>query len=219
MRIIHGDYPGLHDRLMKFGEPALAVFNSHSLLEHSGFQGNAIVCHPVLHPDRYAARPGSAVTLVNLSESKGGMVFDQLARYMPRREFLGVLGGYGDQYEIERRNVRILPPTQNMRDDVYAKTRVLVMPSLSETFGMVAAEAMCSGIPVIAHPTPGLVECLGSAGLYADRDDLDAWCDIIEDLDRPAAWKRQSKLVRARAAELAADDQVERFVSAVEALL
>lgn len=219
VRIIHGNYPELRQRLLRHGAPALTVFNSHALQDSLKLDSPSIVCHPVLDVERFRTTPGSCITLVNLKEDKGGIVFDQLARYLPGRKFLGVQGGYGDQYEVKRPNVEIIRCTQNMRDDVYRRTGILVMPSKQETFGMVAAEAMCSGIPVIAHPTDGLKECLGPAGLYADRDDLDAWLDIIEDLDQPAKWKRQSKKCEARARVLADDNQVERFVKEVEALL
>lgn len=205
-------------RLSKFGRPALAVFNSHSLLHESGYDGHAIVCHPVLRPERYATKPGTAITLVNLSESKGALLFDQIARFLPGRDFLGVKGGYSPQVEIARPNLTVIRSTRNMRDDVYAKTGILLMPSKAETFGLVAAEAMCSGIPVIAHPTPGLIECLGHAGLYADRDDLDGWIDVISDLGKAKAWRYQSELAKARAAELADDDQIERFVTEMEKL-
>ncbi|MFE2879219.1 hypothetical protein ACFXG6_32815 [Streptomyces roseus] len=44
----------------------------------------------------------------------------------------------------------------------------------------VAVQAFSSGIPVIAHPTLGLIESLGSAGIYAYRDDLNAWLDALQ---------------------------------------
>ncbi|MFI1769152.1 glycosyltransferase family 4 protein [Streptomyces sp. NPDC020800] len=62
-----------------------------------------------------------------------------------------------------------------MREHVYSRSRVMLMPSLYESWGRVAVEAFASGIPVIAHPTPGLVESLGEAGIFAYRDDLNAW--------------------------------------------
>ncbi|MGW8779763.1 hypothetical protein ACWGNM_17115 [Streptomyces sp. NPDC055796] len=46
----------------------------------------------------------------------------------------------------------------------------------------VAVEAFSSGIPVIAHPSLGLIESLGSAGIYAYRDDFQAWGDALSTL-------------------------------------
>ncbi|MFE4971343.1 glycosyltransferase [Kitasatospora sp. NPDC056651] len=57
-------------------------------------------------------------------------------------------------------------PGHAMRERVYARSRVVLMPSSHESWGRVGVEAFASGIPVIAHPTPGLAECLGHAGIY-----------------------------------------------------
>jgi hypothetical protein len=43
------------------------------------------------------------------------------------------------------------------------------MPSHYESWGMVASEAMASGIPVICSDTPGLRENCGDAAIYAER--------------------------------------------------
>ncbi|UQA91872.1 hypothetical protein [Streptomyces halobius] len=43
-------------------------------------------------------------------------------------------------------------------------------------------EPFASGIPVIAHPTPGLVESLGDARIFAYRDDLNAWIHALRSL-------------------------------------
>ncbi|MFZ4156354.1 glycosyltransferase [Streptomyces pseudogriseolus] len=78
------------------------------------------------------------------------------------------------------------------------------MPSLYESWGRVAIEAFASGIPVIAHPTPGLVESLGDAGIFAYRDDLGAWIHALHALKDPANWTQASLRVRARSIELSA---------------
>lgn len=67
-----------------------------------------------------------------------------------------------------------------MRDDVWSRTKVLLIPSNYETYGMVGVEAIASGIPTIAHPTDGLCESLGDAGWFIPRDDVDEWQRVIE---------------------------------------
>jgi glycosyltransferase involved in cell wall biosynthesis len=132
-----------------------------------------IVVHPPLEFERHVVDDtGSAVTLVNLQENKGVRVFQALARRMPDVRFLGVHGTHGQQEIPPIPNVEYLPVTQDMRD-VWRKSRIVLMPSGYESYGMVAAEAQVNGIPVIAHPTPGLQECLGHAGIYIPRDDID----------------------------------------------
>jgi glycosyltransferase involved in cell wall biosynthesis len=106
-----------------------------------------------------------------------------------------------------------------MRDDVYARTRVLLMPSERETWGRVGVEAMCSGIPVIAHPTEGLRESLGVAGMFVDRDDVAGWVRTVHKLmTRANSWRYASRLALKRSAELNPAKSIEQFAERVEAL-
>ena len=65
-----------------------------------------------------------------------------------------------------------MPFTPNPRDfypAVFARTKLLLMPSLwLESFGLVAAEAMLNGIPVLASNRGALPETIGSAGFLLD---------------------------------------------------
>ena len=89
------------------------------------------------------------------------------------------------------------------------------MPSDYESWGMVGVEAMHSGIPVIAHPTPGLRESLADAGTFIDRGDVDAWEAAIRRLyDDEDAFTRARK----RAGELDPVDELDAWVTAVEGL-
>lgn len=196
---------------------ALVVFNSQALAESVDCQGPSVVCHPPVVADEYRTEPGDRVTLINLSEAKGGELFWRLARCSDRK-FLGVRGGYGIQYIDQAPNVEVIPTTPNMRDDVYARTRILLMPSERETWGMTAVEAMASGIPVIAHRTPGLVESIGSAGIFVDRDNGQGWLDEIERLHDEDEWAEASKRALERSAELDPQADLDRFVQSIESL-
>lgn len=61
---------------------------------------------------------------------------------------------------------------------------VFAMPSRGETFGMVYAEAMASGVPVVAGNNTGIPETVpdGEAGLLVDADNTDAIADAISRL-------------------------------------
>lgn len=191
-------------------------------------QPGTIVVRPLVDPDEYATTPGDRVTLVNLRRadggdhdglSKGGETLRALAERMPRVEFLGVTGAYGWQQDMSGLpNVEVLPhvPAHEMRDRVYSRTRVLLVPSSYESWGRVANEAMCSGIPVVASPTPGLRECVGDAGIYVDWRDVDGWVRALQRLAMPGPWKHWSGKARARAEQLRPGPDLARWCDAAE---
>lgn len=188
-----------------------------------------VIVRPLADPGEYATTPGDRVTLVNLRQmdrdpgtgstmGKGAEVFWALAERMPNTRFLGVRGAYGTQMIRDLPNVEVLEHVAHdaMRDKVFARTRVLLMPSSYESWGRVGVEAMASGIPVIAHPTPGLRESLGDAGIFLDRDDTDGWCRALRTLAMPGPYKAASRRALARAGELAPGPDLDRWCDAVE---
>lgn len=188
-------------------EAALLVVNSRWIDETlEGWPGPKLVVRPPVYAADYVTEHHERrVTLLNLAEAKGGPLFFELARRMPDVDFLGVRGAYAAQ-AIPRDvpgNVELLENTPNVVDDVYARTGILLVPSSYESFGRVAIEAASSGIPVLAHPTPGLLESLEAAGIFLDRDDVDAWEQTIRELlDDPELYADRSGRARARALEL-----------------
>lgn len=198
---------------------ALVVANSRASADRlPAFGGEVIVVNPPTFPDRYATTPGDAVTLVNLAPEKGGELFWRIARLCPHIQFLGVVGGYGSQVRLSAPNVEIIDNTSNMRDDVYARTRLLLMPSRHETWGMTAIEAACSGIPTLARPTPGLRESLGLAGNWQDGYVAGAWQQRVMSMLEPERWAEASERASARAALLDPAADIERFCDAIEGL-
>lgn len=170
--------------------------------EWQRFDKPKMVLNPPINPKEYETDHGKKVTLVNLWEDKGSAVFYEMARRFPSVQFLGVKGGYGEQVIKDLPNVTIMEHTDDMRK-VYSDTKVILMPSKYESFGRVGVEAMASGIPTIAHPTPGLKESLGDAGTFADREDYDAWETALKDILKPVKYGKASKLAKARSKELA----------------
>lgn len=216
VRMVHGHVEhGAH----KLAGDALAVFNSEATRSAVAWDGPSVVCHPPVNPADYRTAPGDHVTLVNLCPEKGGELLPLIAKTMPDIPFLGVMGGYGRQHRRSVQNLTIRKPTANMVADVYSQTQIILMPSERETWGMVAVEAMASGIPVIAHPTAGLRECLGPAGIFADRSDLGAWVAEIRRLQDPTEWAASSAAATARAAELDPTASLDRFADSIEQLV
>lgn len=194
----------------------LVVFNSHASRDACGQPARSIMCHPPLTRTAHETIRGDHATLVNLSKAKGAELFRVLCSAMPERPFLGVKGGYGRQVRPYGPNARVMNTTTDMRD-VWSQTRVLLMPSEVETWGMAGVEAMCSGIPVIAHPTEGLRESLGGAGTFVDRSDLGGWIEAIRSLDDPKLYAERSQLAIQRARELSAPSDT--FAQSIESLM
>jgi hypothetical protein len=212
---------GQTEASVRRGGASLLVFNSEQMAAHfAGYRGRSIIVRPPVRLAEYATSPGECITLINVSEDKGAATFYELAGRFPDLKFLGVQGGYGKQVLRKLPNVEILPhtPAGRMRDEVYARTRVLLMPSAHESWGRTAVEAMCAGIPVVATPTEGLKESLGSAGIFAPHDDLDAWEIEIRKLLDKRRWNAASRRAKKRAAELEPSEDLERWCAAVEDL-
>ncbi len=60
-----------------------------------------------------------------------------------------------------------------------------------EAFGMVALEAMCAGVPVVAGPAPGPQYVLGGSGFYYNRRQPD---EVAEAIRRVAQARRDGEL-------------------------
>jgi glycosyltransferase involved in cell wall biosynthesis len=234
--VVHNDMDGTRQHMQQF-PPDLAVWNTEWVrdsLVRGRFVGDedcwlesiptmveppGLVVHPPVMLDEYRTTPGDMVTLINHNADKGGRHFQAIAARMPERRFLAQTGSHGPQVCVPAANLEVAPGTMNIRDDVYARTRVLLMPSVYESYGRTAVEAMASGIPVIANPTPGLREAIGPGGIFVDRDDLDGWVAAIRALDDPETYAAASKAALARADELDPTDDLDRWLTAVTQLI
>lgn len=215
---------------MRRNSPALAVFNTDWMREDYRlwfdqrglrFPRHITVHPPVFGEDYRVEQSGKCITLINMNGDKGGHLFWELVERLPNREFLGVRGAYGEQVVPPRTewpgSVQVyehLPP-QRMRD-VYKRTRVLLMPSNYESYGRTAVEAACSGIPTIAHPTPGLREALGPDGIFCDREQPDQWVAALRRLWTPKGYAKSRQQALAMAARQSPAEDLDRFCDAVE---
>ncbi|MEV7975447.1 glycosyltransferase family 4 protein [Streptomyces sp. NPDC086519] len=217
-------------RDMAAGGTSLAVYNSQWMAREAELffaeypksirPAASLVVRPPVFADEYATKPGKAVTLINCNPEKGGRVLKALAERMPDQQFLAVKGAYGEQILPDLPNVEIVDHVDgaDMRAKVYARTRVLLMPSSYESWGRAGCEALASGIPVVAHPTQGLCESLGEAGIFVDREDVAGYEAVLRKLAAAAEYRLASKRAKARSAELDPAADLAAWCQAVEGL-
>ncbi|MCE0540745.1 glycosyltransferase family 4 protein [Kineosporia rhizophila] len=76
-----------------------------------------------------------------------------------------------------------------------AGASVVVVPSLAETFGMVALEAMSGGTPVVAYDVGNLPSLIGDAGVSVPRDQgpIGLWRAAQELLQEPVRYRAASR--------------------------
>jgi glycosyltransferase involved in cell wall biosynthesis len=102
--------------------------------------------------------------------------------------------------------------------ELYHAHDIFVFPSVSETFGHPMAEAMSSGLPVVASDTPVNREICGDAALYFEPFSVTGLSDCIRRLDQDEKLRVSlPKIGRERALKLFGwDDHVDRLVETME---
>lgn len=182
---------------------------------------DSVIVRPIVDPEEYAISTSREyITLVNLWDgdgktmSKGPHTFYHLAYRFPQYKFLGLAGGYGEQVIKDLPNVTIVENTPRIKEEVYARTKIVLMPSLYESYGRVTVEAAASGIPSILSPTPGLKEAMGDAALYAEPSDYAMWGKHLSHLMTPRGYNRYSKLASERSSLLyeRSKEELETFI-------
>ena len=178
------------------------IYNSNWLKEYYslfGFQG-FVLYPPVFWRDYIVNTNREYVVLINCNSNKGGEVLIEIAKKMPDIKFMGVKGAYSKQHTSPNTPNLIYVPQTSYIKSIYEQTDILLMPSKEESWGRTAIEAMSSGIPVIAHPTPGLLESCGSAGIYCNRKSPDDWVREIRRLKTDTEYyKSVSEICKERA--------------------
>jgi hypothetical protein len=151
-----------------------AVYNTNFAAREWG-ERNAMVLHPPISdmPVNFTGQ-GDAYTLLSSLSNKGVHVVLDLAKQYPDKRFIIVRSpaepthGIKDLEEIAAglSNVELMPRVAP--EEVYKyfeQTRILLVPSRYETYGMSAIEAAGYGIPSIHVDTPHVREGIGEAAI------------------------------------------------------
>jgi glycosyltransferase involved in cell wall biosynthesis len=181
----------------------------------------------IIDPKRVVAeqREPKYLTFINPQPTKGvfwvARIIEQLARRRPEIPIL-IVESRARAKDLEKtgldlswcRNMFFMKNTHDPRK-FYKVSKAVLMPSLwNESFGLVAAEAMAGGVPVLASNRGALPEVVGDAGLLFDipahyqpdtaivpsADEVEPWIDAILRLwDDPVFYKTVSDRCRLHA--------------------
>lgn len=183
--------------------------------------GNVVTAHPGTDPAPVtsASRAGSRLLCVGVVAPHKGQ--DVLVRALTRLSgagawtctFVGSLLAAPNfvadvkrtvqSEQLETRMSFAGPLAPRAVDEAYGRADLVVVPSRTESFGMVVAEALARGIPVVASRVGGIPEALssGEAGILVPADDPAAlesvlykwWSDLtLRDDLKMAAVKARS---------------------------
>lgn len=160
-----------------------------------------LVLHPPLpdwaRPETMQARADGPIVQVNMS--KAPEVFQRLVRALPGREFIAIVGGYGNQSPPTGPNVRRVAAAPGAVEAALRGAALLVSP-IEESYGLVAAEAVAGGMPVLMHDSPSAEEVVGCRGGHATHEQIDAghheWPTLVERI--LGDWERYATMARAR---------------------
>lgn len=97
---------------------------------------------------------------------------------------------------------------------LYHSADVFVLPSITETFGIVLVEAMAAGLPVVTTDAPGCRDIIrgGEDGLMVPPNDPDAMAEAMADALAEPTRSRLSALSMARAKAFSWDDVVDDYL-------
>lgn len=175
----------LHSYLKDFNKlvsnpKVIKIFNSNYVYkQYHNVNGEYYIIEPIIEYPKYEKLFNKNIdcreyiTMINPSFSKGGDVFYKLCEYYKDRKFLVCEGGYLKHTQNLKKfrklpNVLVIKNTERIIEEVYSRSRIVIMPSRLETYGMVAVEAISMGIPVILNKNTGLYDSVGKIALYGE---------------------------------------------------
>jgi glycosyltransferase involved in cell wall biosynthesis len=193
-----------------------AIYNTETSAKQWG-EPRAIVLHPPISklPTKTFSN-GDAYTCLSSLVNKGVEVMLSLAEMYPDKRFIIVRSPAEPTHGIrnlEERAARLpnveLHPRVDPKD-VYKyleQTRVLIVPSRYETYGMSAIEAAGYGIPTVHVDTPHVREGIGDAAVLVPGLDTQRTANGIELIEKD--YEKYSLNSRTRAEFLASRQEVE----------
>ncbi len=117
---------------------------------------------------------------------KGLDVFVELAKHLDDRFQIVLVGTSDEVDELLPDNIISIHQTQNQRElaEIYTAADLFVNPTREEVFGLVNAEALACGTPVITFDTGGCPEIIDqTCGVIVDKDNISTIISVIENFN------------------------------------
>ncbi|MEI6239039.1 MAG: glycosyltransferase [Planctomycetia bacterium] len=194
-----------------------------ALLKSRGYRGRTEILYPLGAASVSPPPPGEPRTrgapftvgfVGRIAAEKGVFTLAEACAQLGGDVRLLLVGDGPDRSQLENRLAQLGIAGRTTfvglvsRDKVpeyYARMDALAMPSLStptwkEQFGVVLAEAMLMGLPIVGSTSGAIPEVIGDAGLLFPEGDAKALAEKLRTLkDDPDNWRNLSVRARARA--------------------
>lgn len=208
---------------MRFAD--YAVYNTTVAAREWG-EPDAPVIHPPISPlPDHLLTNGNAYTLLSSLLNKGVEVVLELAKRHPDQRFIIVRSPAEPTHglkDIEARvaklpNVELRPRVAPEEVVNYLKeTRILLVPSRYETYGMSAIEAAGYGIPCVHVDTPHVREGIGEAAILVPPLNVDATDKAIKAIEKDYESYSSNARLRAEFLDHRQDLELEIFADFIE---
>lgn len=202
-----------------------AIYNTKTAAVEWG-EPNALVVHPPISPlPNKTITGGDAYTMLSSLANKGVLTVLELAKLYPDKRFIIVRSPaeatHGIKSLEERAaqlpNVELhprVPPEEVYK--YFEQTRILLVPSRYETYGMSAIEAAGYGIPCVHVDTPHVREGIGDGAILVPPQHTPATAAAIDLIEE--SYDLYSRNARKRAEWLHVRQEIElaRFADFIE---
>ncbi|MDD5050823.1 MAG: glycosyltransferase [Candidatus Pacebacteria bacterium] len=159
---------------------------------------------------------------------KGWKYVEEIAsRYQNRQDIVFVfIGGTEEDFSVKLDNTLVIQKTKDRKllTAYYAAADIFLYPSLAESFGLVVAESMACGTPVVTFNTGALPELVGhlKEGYVADyenTEDLQKGLDFLLNLS-PEEYKKMSLAAVTKVHEkFRLEQMVENYISLYNSMI
>lgn len=199
-------------------EADYGIYNSRTSAIEWG-EPNALVIHPPISPlPKQTYTKGDAYTLLSSLKNKGVETVIELAKLYPNKRFIIVRSPAEPTHGLENLeeavkdipNIELHPRVSPEEVEKYFKqTRILLVPSRYETYGMSAIEAAGYGIPSVHVDTPHVREGIGEGAILVPGVNVEATARAIDTIE--ANYDLYSLNARKRAEWLHVRQEIERL--------